>query len=239
MDFFTPVLPDAGNYAQQSLPYSYLTVSAQSRYLTGDVEILTAIDQSWTGQNGSAAVNYTLDGNTSLFWFYNDDAIPFTEFNQMATWGSVIFATKNSKMTRYGCGNAEAVYNNFISNGTLPLPVFGQCDNFDLVSLAQSLSAKNGMNRATFTIGFERPEAIDYLNTTTYTGYYRSQWPTVTSAVAFALQNYSSLHSMSKTFDKQVRGRAQSISKSYGSAYADIIEASVRQVFATFELTVC
>ena len=80
LDFFSPVLPGCEHYVEQSLPYSYLTVSASSgtgRLLT--VEILSAIDQTWTAQGGAADLNHTSTASAGFFWFHNPDEIPFTE----------------------------------------------------------------------------------------------------------------------------------------------------------------
>jgi hypothetical protein len=51
--------------------------------------------------------------------------------------------------------------------------------------------------------------------------------------------NYDDAYAFSKKFDKQVRSKAESVSDEWGRHYADIIEASVRQCFAAYELTVC
>lgn len=51
LDFFSPVLPGPSHYAEHSLPYSYLTVSATAAEPT-DIQILSGIDYTWTAQDG-------------------------------------------------------------------------------------------------------------------------------------------------------------------------------------------
>ena len=82
-----------------------------------------------------------------------------------------------------------------------------------------------------------RADAINYLGQT-QTGYYRSKWPTIPEAVEYFLQSYDDANAASKTVDKEVRQRAEAVSTAFGSKYADIIEASVRQTFGALELTV-
>jgi len=80
-------------------------------------------------------------------------------------------------------------------------------------------------------------QAINYLGTT-QTGYYRSVWPTISEQVDFFLGDYNNALAQSHSFDALVRSKATSVSSSWGSAYADILEASVRQAFAASEITV-
>ena len=93
LDFFSPVLPGANDYLRQSLPYSYLTVSATSTK-NDKVQILSAIDETWTAQNGAANLNYTTNGNTGLFWLPNvgdtDCAFDRTVLSKVVAWLKVV-----------------------------------------------------------------------------------------------------------------------------------------------------
>ena len=72
LDYFSPVLPGKDEYARHSLPYSYLTVSVSSNdYKPPSVQILSAINYTWTRQNGSSNLNYTTSGDAGFFWYYN------------------------------------------------------------------------------------------------------------------------------------------------------------------------
>lgn len=115
LDFFTPVYPKTEDFALHSLPYSYLTVNATSTSSsTKSIQIFSAIDQTWTAQNGDSQITYTTSGDSGYFKFHNPNQIPFTEYGDMATWGSVIFATSTgSNGTTYKCGDASDIYSTF------------------------------------------------------------------------------------------------------------------------------
>ena len=230
LDFFSPVLPGTGDYARQSLPYSYLTVTSSS---TTSVQILSAIDQTWTAQDGASDLNYTTFGTAGLFWFYNPNQVPFTENSDMATYGSVVFATTTGSGVTYACDTATNVYESFTSNGVLTEPT--SCAGTDLAALSKNLDSGN--NTVTFAVGFERESAINYLGST-QTGYYRSQWPTVPEAVEYFLGDYDTALTTSLSFDADVRSKSEAVSSTFGSDYADIVEASVRPTFGAIELTV-
>lgn len=237
LDFFSPVLPGTEDYARQALPYSYLTVSVscttdQSR----NIQILSAIDQTWTAQDGAANLNYTTSGTAGFFWFYNPDEIPFTEVSDMATYGSVLFATTTGSGVTHACNTPSQVYGSFATNGSLITST--ACANTDLAALSKNLGSVHGSSNVTFAVGLDRVQAIDYLGNT-QTGYYRSEWPTVPEAIQYFLGDYETALSTSNSFDEEVRSRSESVSSTFGSQYADIVEASVRQTFGAIELTVC
>jgi hypothetical protein len=238
LDFFSPVLPGKDDYLRQSLPYSYLTVTATGTSADRvDVQILSAIDQTWTAQNGAAQLNYTTSGNAGILWFYNPSQVPFTEDSDMATYGSVVFATTTGPNVTYACGTAANVYEAFTSKGSLTGSA--TCAGSDLAALSKDLGLVGDLSvgTVTFAIGFDREKAINYLGNT-QTGYYRSRWPTVPAAVEYFLEDYSSALATSLQFDNAVRTKSEAVSSNFGSQYADIVEASVRQTFGSIDITV-
>jgi hypothetical protein len=239
LDFFSPVLPGKDEYARQSLPYSYLTVSATSySFLPPKVQILTAIDYTWTAQNGASLLNYTTSGSAGFFWFYNPNATAYTEVGDMATYGSVLFGTTLGNDTKVACGSASELYSSF-TNGQLQTSNTSlSCSPTALAGLFKNLgTCGHTASSATFVVGFDRVQAIQYLNKT-QTGFYRTQWPTVPDAVEHVLEDYHSIFASSLAFDADVRSRAEAVSPTFGSKYADIVEASVRQTFGGMDLTV-
>ena len=236
LDFFSPVFPGTADYARQSLPYSYLTVNATSTSSV-TVQILSAIDASWTAQNGASALNFTTAGNVGYFQYHNSKEIPFTEVGDMATYGSVIFGSTTGDKVAHGCGKASDLYAKFVNSGTLTASP--SCSNTDTAALRRGLGTFTGAapKNATFVVGFDRVQSINYLGKA-QTGLYRSKWPTVQSAVQYVLSSYGSALTSSLSFDSEVRSKAAAVSSSYGTQYADIVEASVRQTFGAIELTV-
>ncbi|KAF2771578.1 glutaminase A L-glutamine amidohydrolase [Teratosphaeria nubilosa] len=234
LDFFSPVLPGATDYVRQSLPYSYLTVNAASSTATS-IQILSGIDQTWTAQNGAANLNYTSSGSVGWWQFYNPNEIQYTEVSDQATYGSVIFGTTTGSSVSAAADKASNIYSNFASKGSAAASS-RSISTTSLAALAKNLGSVTS-GSVTFAVGFERPQAINYLGAA-QTGLYRSQWPTVASALSFFLSDYSDVYNTSLCFDIEVRTRSEAVSGTFGSQYADIIEASVRQTFGAIELTV-
>jgi hypothetical protein len=237
LDFFSPVFPGTNDYVRQSLPYSYLTVTANSSSSAVDVQVLSAIDYTWTAQTGAAELNYTRAGSAAFWWWYNSDEIWFTEKNDMATYGSVLFGTTTGSSVTYGADTASNVYGDFNADGKLTSP--SSVSSTDLAALAKDLGTINegSSGNVTFVVGHNRDQAINYLGTH-QTGVYRADYWDVQDAVPAVLADYSSVYQASISFDNEVRSKAEAVSSTFGSQYADIIEASVRQTFGALELTV-
>lgn len=238
LDFFSPVYPKAEDFALHALPYSYVTVNATSNgYAPSNVQILNAIDQTWTGQGGAASINYTALDNTGFFWYHNNNEIPFVEDSDRATWGSTILATTlTSNSSSYARGPASNLYSVFAATGTLSSLNSSTTSGDDLTAFVHDLSASSSSS-VTFAVGLDRVEAVSYLGDA-QTGYHRTVWPEVPDAVDFFLSNYDDALAYSLILGSIVRHKTESVSDVWGSQYADICEASFRQAIAPIELTV-
>lgn len=237
LDFFSPVLPGAQDYARQSLPYSYLTVSvASTSGRTLSVQVLSGIDQTWTAQGGASNLNFTSSGSAEYFQFHNPNEIEFTEVDDMATYGTVVFAASAGAGLSSACGSASKIYSYFAKTGALSTS--RSCAGTNLAAFSSNLGKVSGTAKNfTFAVGFDRTDAINYLGQT-QTGYYRSKWPTIDVAVQYFLKDYGSVLATSLAFDDEIRSKSEGVSSTFGSQYADIVEASVRQTFGALELTV-
>lgn len=236
MDFFSPVLPGISDYARQSLPYSFLTVTATSSQSV-DVQVLSGIDQTWTAQNGAAHLNYTISESANFFQFYNPDEIEYTEAGDMATYGSVVFGASPGHSLSASCNTASSIYSEFKSKGSISGT--SDCGSSSLAALARNLGTiKDGSAASsTFAVGFDRVHAVNYVGNA-QTGLYRATWPTIQSQLSYFLQDYNSMYSTSISFDNAVREKSVTVSNNFGAQYGDIVEASVRQTFGAIELTV-
>lgn len=240
LDFFSPVLPGADEYAEQSLPYSYLTVSASSSSRTPpEVQVMSGIDYSWTAQNGASSLNYTTTDSAGFYQFHNPNEILFTEQRDMATWGSVLFAASSANNMTHNCGATVDMIATFFAAGTLNQKTSSKsCNATDLAGIAKNLGTiGQTASSATFVVGFDRVQAISYLNES-QTGFYRTKWPTISKAINYVLASYPAFFSGSTSFDAAIRAKAEDVSSSFGCKYADIVEASVRQTFGGMDLTV-
>ncbi|RMY57568.1 hypothetical protein D0863_12587 [Hortaea werneckii] len=238
LDFFSPVLPRKEDYVRQSIPYSYLTVTAApSGDEEVDVQIFSAIDHTWTAQHGDASLKYSSYGSAEYFQFYNPSQIPFTEVDDMATYGSVLFGTISNDGVTHRCAPEHMTVNQFNTLGRLA-DNDASCSGSDLAALSKDLGnvRKESTAGVTFAVGMDRKEAINYLGNT-QTGLYRSVWSTEAEAIEYFLQDHESAYNASLTFDAEVRSRSRSVSNVFGDKYADIVEASVRQTFGAIDLT--
>ena len=229
LDFFSPV--SLTDYVRQSLPYSYLTVTAHPASNShSTVEIFSGIDESWTAQNSSVKADFQTTGDAQMLILSGTASIPFTESNQMATYGDAVFASElNGDEGSLTCGS-----------GTLSslLSIFGATGSFvdtsttftpgNLVACAHNLGRLSSNASATFAVGLQRSEAIQYFDgsqTMTQTGYYRSMYKTVPEAVSHFLGDYRAALLESESLDRRVVDMGKKLSTNY----ADILEASVRQ----------
>lgn len=235
LDFFSPVSPGPEHYAKQSLPYSYLTVSAAADDAT-DIQILSGIDYTWTAQGGAAQLNYTKTDTAEFFWFYNPDEYHYSEDSDMSTYGSILYGTTPGDDVTYSCSTAEIIYTAFLLTGFLP--DIDICEGDQYAALAKDLGTVTEAN-VTFAVGFQRDLAINYVESP-QTGYHRTNpdWHLIPDAIGAFLGDYENALAESGPFDNAVRTRSEKVSSNWGSQYADIIEASVRQTFASFEITV-
>jgi hypothetical protein len=240
LDFFSPVLPGRDEYARQSLPYSYLTVSVSSSQDNPPaVQVMSAIDYTWTAQGGAASLNYTQTKSSGYFQFYNSNETLFEEVSDMARWGSVLFAAGKNKNVTQRCGTAADILSSFAAQGSFGNETLAaSCNNTDYAAISEDLGVCGPIaSNARFIVGFDRVDAIQYLNES-QTGFYRTQWPTIPSAIDYMVKEYTSFFSSSLALDAAVRTKAEQVSSTFGSKYADIVEASVRQTFGGMELTV-
>lgn len=222
VDFFSPVSPN--NHLRQSFPFSYVTIAVSG---SSDVQILSAIDDSWYGRPGRLVSQYQNIGTTSVINLTDPNAADYTEVNQMAAWGSVVLATSQagSSSVSYQSGPADTVFAKFVESGSLggslPPYVTG-----NWIAFAQRLAkvSPTSTSSVTFAVGQYRDNVINYLGND-QVGFFRSKYRSVLDAVDGFLTDYESAYAESQTLDKAIFSETSSIS----SNYTDLTTASVRQ----------
>lgn len=232
VDFFSPVSPS--NYIRQSLPYSYLTVSVIST-ASLNVQIFSGVDDSWVGFSGSlaASVQTASDGTSVYFNISDPGQTLYTENDQMAAWGSLVFgsipSTASAMTTQYGL--RKTVQQAFVSDGSLDDSaavyvedyLFGVAHDFGSVSSAE----------ATFAVGYDRAHALTFLGES-YSGYYMSEYSSPATALPAFLADYESAYAESETFD----ARVVAAGSGFSTEYTDLLEQSVRQIYGAMDLVV-
>ena len=237
LDFLSPVAPK--DYVRQSLPFSYLTVSASgANGNTPSVQVYTDIDDSWLGIDSSVSYNLSTTGPTSLYqWVANGQATYTQSPNEQALWGTVVYAS------RPGCNNASLtaatgamsdVRNQFTSSGKLDGTTPGWASG-SVSAFSHNLgSVSAGGSNVTYAIGVARDQAVSYLGAD-WTHYYRATYPDIPSAVDHFLDDYDAASSDSQALDAAIEGAANTAG---GANYSDIVTLSVRQAYASCDFSI-
>lgn len=211
----------------------YLTVHvSESRGY--DIQVYSDIDARWTGRESRSLCDFeTVDG-LAIYSLTVEDAVPYEEADDMALWGSAILASRPSNFTSLSAlsGMPENIRRTFIENGKLSGK--GSWSEGSVVALAHDLGRVTGGLSVNYVVGYEREAAINYLGEP-YTGYYRSEYPTTSSALAFFLDDYPNAFLESMKLDQEL---VTSSAASAGPKYADILALSTRQAFGGIDLTI-
>ena len=229
VDFFSPVSPN--NHLRQSLPFSYVTITVAG---SSDVQILSAIDDSWYGQPGNLVSQDQNKEATSMISLTDPKAVDYTEVNDMAAWGSVVLATSQagSSTVSSQTGPADTIFSEFVKTGSLdgnsPTYVTG-----DWVALAQNLNkaSSTSTSSVTFAVGQYRDNVIDYIGKD-QVGFFKSIYRSLLDTVDGFLNDYQSAYMESQMFDKALVDETTSIS----SNYTDLTTVAVRQWLAASQV---
>ena len=238
LDFFSPV--SLSNYVRQSLPFSYLTITAAG--LNGakpNVTIYSDIDDSWTGQSSNTAKTFsTFEGSSIYELSANGQATYSQSPNEQALWGQAVFASKVVDDTKLssGSGSSNTVRGQFIKDGSISEANSNwqptAADN--VVAFSHSLGEVGSGTTVRLAIGYVREAAINYLGEP-QTHYYRSQYPDTASAVNHFLDDYEDAYQEGQGLDSQIQNTGTSVA---GSKYADILALSLRQIFGAIDVTI-
>ncbi|CAG8056945.1 unnamed protein product [Penicillium salamii] len=231
LDFLSPVSPS--DYLRQSLPFSYLTlhVSGSRGY---NIQVYSDIDARWTGRESRSVCEFQeVDGLVS-YSLTVEDATLYEEADDMALWGSAIFASRPTNFTALSAlsGSPEDVRRSFLDEGKLSGK--GSWSSGSVAALAHDLGEVTGGLSVNFAVGYEREAAINYLGEP-YTGFYRAKYPTSSSALSFFFDDYAIALLESLKLDQEL---VTSSAAAAGSKYADILALSTRQAFGGIDLTI-
>lgn len=200
LDFFSPVSPK--NLLRQSLPFSYLTVTLAAGD-SSSVQLYSDIDSTWTGQQSDSSWTHSTNGSTSIFEISALGTATYSQNakTEQALWGSAVYATRPSGSSSLSvqAGPLADVRQGFIDNGSLS---GDQADwtSDGVTGFAHDLGTTADESAVTFAIGHVREESINYLGAA-QTGYYRSVYSDVTSAVSYFLDDYDDANSESSDLD--------------------------------------
>ncbi|TCD60187.1 hypothetical protein EIP91_010601 [Steccherinum ochraceum] len=243
VNFLSPVEPT--DLVKQSLPFSYLTLSAAPNDgKSHEVQLYSDISAEWiTGDNSLTANWSTTTGSVLTHQVQLANQSLFTEISDHIQQGSAFYSTHNTTGTTFQTGQDTVVRAQFIANGSLANT---QDTNFRAVSDRWPVFAYahdlGTVSKATLpvvlSVGHVRDPAIEYIIAggalQQRSVFFWTQFSTVSAAISSFLDDFSGALTRAKAFDAKVNKDATAIS----SDYASIVALSIRQVFGATELTV-
>ncbi|KAI0650358.1 DUF1793-domain-containing protein [Trametes meyenii] len=240
--FLSPVEP--GDLVNQSLPFSYLAVSAASNDgQDHSVQVYVDISAEWiSGDNNLEAEWVTDVGDMITHQVHLASEEMFTETNDRAQYGTAYHSTLNDAGVTWQTGQDIMVRAQFINHGVLLnsqdtnyRPV---SNNWPVFALAHDLGKVNSASApAVFSVGHVRDPVVQYILANNEmqqrTSVFWSRFSIINSAISVFLKDYSNALERAKLFDAQVQSDASKVSDDY----AALVAISVRQVFGATELT--
>ncbi|KAM3066046.1 hypothetical protein ACMFMG_010616 [Clarireedia jacksonii] len=232
LDFFSPV--STRNYLRQSLPFSYLKVTALSS-TPAHVQIYSDIGGDWTGQTTSSSWTFTKQDNTSMFGITAIGRARYSESSDQALWGEAIYASQpsSSSILTTQAGDRTTVRQIFSSSGVLSGNL-GTWTSDGVTGLSHDLGSISRSSSVTFAVGYVREAAVNYLGTP-YTGYYQATYPNTVDALAHFFDDYEDALAESNTIDSELDSQSTQVA---GTNYSDITALSLRQVFGGIDLVI-
>lgn len=221
--------------------------------------MFTDIDERWTTAHEFeyGSIPYTMQwidhaNDTSMYFIQRTQPQVLTEHRQRAEWGSAVYAAKERKGLSSRNNNNVVAHLEFIDTGKVSFdhyPVGGPDNSF---SFSVDFDDKGG-DDALFAIGHMRTPYVDYIKKTTESnstnpksyrqdryGFWMSEFPQFSDAVAFFINDFDNALSHCKKLDAQIEEDSKAVVGGglIGEMYASITQLSVRQAFATIEITV-
>ena len=241
LNFFSPVSPH--DYARQSMPFSYLTVSTSS--VNNDempgVQVYSDMDNSWVGQFGDGdginlawnweSIQETTQAATQVFSLSQVGTANYSEEEDMALWGTAAYCTReNGSKLSNRVGNVDEVRNAFAADGKL-----GGGGDFhpgSVFAYSQDLGQLKGTSNVTFVIGHVRDPLVSY-HGADRASYWKSVCKDVNCGCMHALDDLRAADEESRNLDSFIANVDVG-----GANYSNILALSTRQTFGTFELTI-
>jgi hypothetical protein len=173
VEFLSPV--EAGDLRRQSIPMSYVMVTASSIDGQGhDVQVYLDISGEWTSGDVSQPITWapaqvTYSSGTLQAWTVQlQNQQPLTEQNQLAAWGTMVWATPQQSGLTYQSGQDVVVRGQFVDNGKLSdtndtnyRPI---SDNWPVFAFCADLGQVGGSPvTVPVSIGQVRTPAVSYL----------------------------------------------------------------------------
>jgi Glutaminase A six helical-hairpin domain/Domain of unknown function (DUF5127)/Domain of unknown function (DUF4964) len=242
VEFLSPV--EIADQRRQSIPMSYILMTASS--IDGqahDVQLYVDISGEWTSGDDSQLITWepaqvSYAGGTLQAWAVSlQNQQPLTEQDQLAAWGSVVWATPSSAALTYQSGQDIVVRAQFVNDGKLTnandtnyraisnnWPVFGFC--VDLGRVAKSAVTTE------VSIGQVRTPAVSYLGQALQP-LWTSSFASWQDMLAFFHADLPAARRRATALDTQITSDARGAG---GTPYAGLCALALRQAYGGTEL---
>jgi hypothetical protein len=241
-EFLSPVEP--GDPKRQSIPFSYVTLTARSTDgKPHDVQLYADISGEWCRGDDSQQITWSpsqvsYPGGTLQVWSAElASQQPLTEQDQQAAWGSTVWATPASSGLTYQSGQDVVVRAQFVNNGKLTdgndtsyraisddWPVFAFCA--DLGSLGSSAVTMP------LSIGLARTPAVSYLGQN-LDPWWSKEFSSWQDMLGFFHGDRAAAQRRATSLDNRITADAQAAG---GAAYAGLCSIALRQAYGGTEL---
>ncbi|CAD6578683.1 MAG: hypothetical protein CYPHOPRED_000653 [Cyphobasidiales sp. Tagirdzhanova-0007] len=241
--FLSPV--DTHDAIKQSLPFSYYEVAVASMTeKVHSVEIYTDIASDFLSSDYGCPVFWKTKRENGLIWHSIEAFAPqiFAEHADQAMHGRMILATDESPDTTYRTGSYHEVRKMFVENGRLDNSEDQQyrriSEDWPVLAFTKNMRVGQKPAKALFVVGHIRDPAISSRSTIQQEPeflslLYLAHYGTWQNALQAFYVDYTRVLSQSSELDLLIYHEALRISR----PYAMICALSLRQAFATVELT--
>jgi Domain of unknown function (DUF5127)/Domain of unknown function (DUF4965)/Domain of unknown function (DUF1793)/Domain of unknown function (DUF4964) len=239
-EWLSPIEP--GNLQLQSVPLSLLTLTVSS--VDGrrhSVQLYADITRQWVTSMAKETIEWqtAATGGTRYWSVALRNQVPFTQKDEMAQWGNVVWATPGHHGLTYQSGAAAAVRNRFAVKGALrdrsdPSLLTGNGQQ-RVFAFARDLG-KTRAGSVSLALGHARTPLVSYGPEGTplaplWTQYW-SDWQEMT--VAF-LADAPAARQRAAALDTQVE---QAATEAAGAGYSAMCALALRQCYGATELAI-
>ncbi|MFI5916202.1 glutaminase domain-containing protein [Dactylosporangium sp. NPDC051541] len=240
VEFFSPV--DPASLRRQSVPMSYLSITATATD-SGSHQVSLYVDVSGEWAHGDRAKQISWSTQTAgtqrAHSFQPSAPSVLAEFNDQASWGTVVFSTDDVAGLTWQTGADATVRAAAANTGALPntadanqprainasWPVFAFNRALGAVTAA-------GSGPVVFVIGHVRTPAVSYLGTP-LDPYWRTQWATWPDMLAWFRADLATAKALGAALDAQLTAAAK---EAANDQYAALCALVLRQAFGGTEL---
>lgn len=241
-EFLSPVEP--GDLKRQSIPFSYLTLSARS--IDGhphDVQLYADISGEWCSGDDSQQITWSpsavsYGGGTLQVWSVElAHQQPLTEQNQQAAWGSTVWATPSSAALTYQSGPDVVVRAQFVNQGKLAnrndTSYRAISSNWPVFAFSADLGQLGGTARTVpLSIGLARTPAVSYLGQN-LAPWWSKEFSSWQDMLGFFHSDLAAAQRRATRLDQRISGDARAAG---GTPYAGLCAIALRQAYGGTEL---